>query len=180
MKAITNQSGLYRTENSYYFRKSIPAYAQLILGMTEVKKSFKKDMYRIAKVKTAYMNDYLERLFIKMKDIQPTSDEVNNLIRNHFEKLLLDAEGDIYLDNEVWQEEYPIDAKESHDGASPMERIEQLEEELKLYKEGLINQQAKPFCSNIAETLLEWKGYEYFEMSPVAHQLCKGISLFWA
>ncbi len=175
MQAITNQPCLYRTDTSYYFRKTIPVHARHIIGMTECKKSFKNNDYRKAKKKAAYLNQCLELLFAMIQNKQPSHDDIIDLIRTYFEKLLIDAEGDLWLDSEAWQEEYFIDIKEKHDGKTPEERVHNLEEEYKLLKILSIRQDYKERYRKFAQELMQWRGFGYLEMSPQSTQLRKGM-----
>lgn len=139
--------------------------------MTECKKSFKDDDYRRAKVKAAYLNQSLELLFSMIRNKRPDNEELLYLIRTYFEKLLMDAEGSLWLDSEVWQEEYPIDLKERHDGKTPEQRIADLEQEYDQLKRVAIQHGHKERYRVLAMELLAWRGYEYHEVSPESTQL---------
>jgi hypothetical protein len=96
MRSISNQSGLYRDKNSCHYRKRIPDDLRVILGLTECNKSLKND-YFSAKRTTAFLNSALDELFAMIRAMQPDSNDIKSLIRIYFEKLLMDAEGQLWL-----------------------------------------------------------------------------------
>ena len=167
MKSISNQAGLYRTDNSYYYRKKIPHDLREIIGVRECKKALKNGNYVAAKQTTAFLNSSLDRLFDMIRVMQPTSDDIKFLIRNYFERLLMDAEGQLWLDSEVWRGW----EKEGHDGATPDERIEQLQYGLTFVKEIAKQQGHHERFLELAKELMAWKGFTFNEMSPACTQL---------
>jgi hypothetical protein len=171
MKSIPNQTGLYRTHSSYYFRKKIPLDLREILDSRECKKAFRQPDYLSAKRTTACLNAALDQLFAMIRLMQPTSDDIKLLIRTYFEKLLMDAEGLLWLDSEVWRG-YET---ENHDGATPDERIRQREEALAHIQNTAKMQGQHELFRDQAKQLMEWKGYTFSEMSPAANQLYRGL-----
>ncbi len=171
MKSVSNQAGLYRTENSYYYRKKIPHDLREIIGVRECKKALKNGDYIAAKQTTAFLNSSLDRLFDMIRVMQPTSDDIKFLIRNYFERLLMDAEGQLWLDSEVWRGW----EKEDHDGATPDQRIEQLQYGLTFVKEIAKQQGHHERFLELAKELMAWKGFTFNEMSPSCTQLCRGM-----
>lgn len=171
MKSISNQTGLYRTENTYYFRKKVPHDLREIIGVGECKKALRNGDYAAAKQTTAFLNSAMDELFGIIRAMQPTSDDIKFLIRNYFEKLLMDAEGQLWLDSEVWRG-YET---ENHDGATPDIRIKQRQEELTLLKQISRQQGHHERFLELAKELMEWKGFTFHEMSPACAQLCRGM-----
>lgn len=171
MKSLPNQAGLYRTFSAYHFRKRIPKDIQPILKVRECKKSFKKTDYQAAKHAAAFLNTALELLFATIRAMQPTSNDINFLIRNYFEKLLMNAEYRLYWDTEVWQGLVTDD----HDGATPDQRLETLEAELQDMRNLAKRQGHQEYFHDTARQLLQWKGFTFSQMSPTSIQLFRGL-----
>lgn len=173
MKSITNQPNLYRTEDTYYYRKRIPSDLRDILCRSEYKKSLRGG-YQTAKRKTAHLNSALDQLFDMIRLVQPTSDDIKQIIRNYFEKLLIDAEGQAWQDSEVWNgATLDISTYDAKDGE---ERIRLMEERFQGLKQIIRQQAFYENYSELAMRLLRNKGFETYEMSPTSAQLYRGMA----
>lgn len=171
MKSITNQPNLYRTEESYYYRKRIPSDLRDILQRVEYKKALRGN-YQSAKRKTAFLNSALDKLFDKIRLVKPTTDDIKQIVRNYFEKLLIDAEGQMWLDSEVWAGLVTSD----HDGANPEQRLENLEDQLQEVKTIFRRQAFREYYFDLARQIIEAKGFQFYEMSSATSQLYKGLA----
>lgn len=171
MKSIKNHPNLYRTETSYYYRRRIPHDIQDLISSTECKKSLKGN-FITAKRKAAFLNSALDQLCDIIRVMKPTGEDIKLIVRNYFEKLLMDAESQMWLDSEVWRG-YQT---EEHDGATAEDRIKFFEEQILEIRNIARQQSYHEHYSELVHEILEAKGYEYYEMSPTTAQACKGFA----
>lgn len=171
MKSIKNHPNLYRTETSYYYRRRIPDDLRDIINSTECKKSLKGN-FITAKRKAAFLNSALDQLCNIIRVMKPTGEDIKLIVRNYFEKLLMDAESQMWLDSEVWRG-YQT---EEHDGATPEDRITFFEEQLLELRNVARQQSYHEHYAELAREILEAKGYRFYEISPTTAQVCKGFA----
>lgn len=87
------QPYLLLRNNHYYFRISIPKDYRLILQRNEYKRALGTQDYKTARKLCWRMGDAAFSFFEEIKKLKPVlnDDEVRKIVKNHFEKRLIDA-----------------------------------------------------------------------------------------
>jgi hypothetical protein len=105
----TRQSYLQIRGPVYYFRVAVPRRLLPVFDKKEYKKSLKTGEYEQARYICIKYALFVERYFELVKRMQPTRDDINLLIRNHFEKCLIDAEASNWWIYNDFEDETPKD-----------------------------------------------------------------------
>ncbi len=163
----TRQSHLQKRGRIYYFRITVPKKLLPVFGRTEYNKSLGIEEYRQACCICSAYSLYVEKYFKLVEQMRPSSAEINLLIRNHFEKCLMDAEDSRWVLYETLQ-----------DGTAN-DNIETIISDLKKAYQELVSlarsQQYGAYQIGVTKELLNWQGFDLPEASEEFEGLAKGV-----
>lgn len=167
MAGKRHESYLLLRGRIYYFRVMVPKRLVPIFGRTEYKKSLKTgDLKCAVRLSRTYIL-FVDRFFRLVEHMKPTRDDIIFLIRNHFEKCLME------VDDERWAIREDFKEGKSEEAIDELienlrKRYARLQDEAKLSEYG-------PEQADIAHKLLEWQGFDLSELSDSFKELARGI-----
>ncbi|MCE7886682.1 MAG: hypothetical protein DYH13_04165 [Alphaproteobacteria bacterium PRO2] len=132
------------------------------------KKSLRTGDFKLAFYLGQKYGLFVEKYFEYIRAMVPTSEHIDLLIRNHFEKCLMEVE------DRIWMAQHDL-----ADGVETIEdlhdSVENIEAEHQRLKDLAFARKNTPYQEKIAKDLLAWKQYDLPYLSYLYKQLLKGI-----
>jgi len=154
---------------SYYFRVKVPQNLVSVFGRREYKKSLGTGDFKAAKRLCHCYSLFAERYFNFVMMMRPSPDNVLFLIRNHFEKCLMDAEYAIWLAHEAVRDE--------GEGLLDIQAaLVSLNARQNTLKETAMTHEYGPQQEKAAQELLAWQGWELKPLDGLFKDLARGIT----
>lgn len=161
-------SYLHFRGRTYYFRIAVPLNLVPVLGRRGYKKSLRTGDYRLACFLAQKYTLFVQKYFEYIRAMIPTTQDIDLLIRNHFEKCLMEAEERIWMARHDLAEGMET-TEDLHNG------LENLEEDYQRLKDLQFGWKNTPNQERIAKELLGWKQYDISHLDNLYKKLLKGI-----
>lgn len=152
----------------YHFRVNVPRPLQELFRRKEYKRSLSTGDYKTACRISMKYGLFVQQYFDLIKIMMPDNDLIKFLIRNHFEKCLIDAEDHIWGARNA--REYEPDNEEYIDAI-----IERLEERLTDLQTLARHHEYGTWQEDIANQLYEWKSVTVQPFDDLYKELCRGV-----
>lgn len=153
---------------TYYFRIAVPLNLVPVLGRRGYKKSLRTGDYRLACFLGQKYTLFVQKYFEYIRAMIPTSQDIDLLIRNHFEKCLMEAEERIWMARHDLAEGTET-TEDLHNG------LENLEGDYQRLKDLQFGWKNTPHQEKVAKELLAWKQYDISHLDNLYKELLKGI-----
>lgn len=172
MRALNGQANLYVLGGRYYFRRAVPKNLSPYFEKKEYKKALKAPTYRdacrkvwIYNVKTDWIFETVAKLAMKLSPAQ-----IKDIVRNHFEKCLMDAEDSYYT------EKFLLRGDDEQYDPEALGRM-RLTSEQNLQKLSTLRQNHEygPKQVGIARQLLRHHGIALNQDAPEFHEVCYSL-----
>lgn len=168
MAHLSQPSYLLLRGRNYYFRIMVPRQLLPVFKRQEYKKSLRTGDYKAAFRLGQKYALFAETYFEYIQAMHPSSEDICFLIRNHFEKCLMEAEERTWLAHSAKEE-----GSETVDDLRAS--LEQLRANHQKLKDIAFEDEYGPYQEKVAKELLEWQGFELSHLDELYRQLVRGI-----